>query len=277
MVVKYKLGEVAKDFNKSSKDIADLLLKFFEEPKKNQTALEGKELDIIFDVLTQENQVESFNDYFAMQKPVKKDEKKPAEKKETAKKAEEKKADKKPVAEVKKEDKKEENKKASEKKAETKAPAKQNQNKENKPNDKKAKQEAPKAPEKKQNQEPNLNPFKKKEKKKDDGPMQSRTKGERVSIDTRANNVELEKYNEKYENEPFVRVLKKGAVANLKNVKYTNMCDISLHFDKRTNTLIVVSTIDNMVKGAAGQAIQNMNLIFGLPETTGLDLVPPAF
>lgn len=97
MVVKYKLGEVAKDFNKSSKDIADLLLKFFEEPKKNQTALEGKELDIIFDVLTQENQVESFNDYFAMQKPVKKDEKKPAEKKETAKKAEEKKADKKPV------------------------------------------------------------------------------------------------------------------------------------------------------------------------------------
>ena len=200
MVVKYKLGEVAKDFNKSSKDIADLLLKFFEEPKKNQTALEGKELDIIFDVLTQENQVESFNDYFAMQKPVKKDEKKPAEKKEIAKKAEEKKADKKPVAEVKKEDKKEENKKASEKKAETKAPAKQNQNKENKPNDKKAKQEAPKAPEKKQNQEPNLNPFKKKEKKKDDGPMQSRTKGERVSIDTRANNVELEKYNEKYEN-----------------------------------------------------------------------------
>ncbi|MBQ2676917.1 MAG: N-acetyl-gamma-glutamyl-phosphate reductase [Clostridia bacterium] len=84
-------------------------------------------------------------------------------------------------------------------------------------------------------------------------------------------------YNKKYENEPFVRVLKKGAVANLKNVKYTNMCDISLHFDKRTNTLIVVSTIDNMVKGAAGQAIQNMNLIFGLPETTGLDLVPPAF
>ena len=75
MVVKYKLSEVAKDFNKSSKDISDLLLKFFEEPKKNQTVLEGKELDIIFDVLTQENQVESFNDYFAMQKPVKKAEK----------------------------------------------------------------------------------------------------------------------------------------------------------------------------------------------------------
>ncbi|MBE6751866.1 MAG: translation initiation factor IF-2 [Ruminococcaceae bacterium] len=198
MVVKYKLGEVAKDFNKSAKDISDLLLKFFEEPKKNQSALEGKELDIIFDVLTQENQVESFNEYFAMQKPVKKAEKKPAEKKTEAKKADDKKSEKKPVAEAKKE----ENKKAPEKKVEPQKEkgAKQNQNKENKSNDKKAKQEAPKAPEKKQNQEPNLNPFKKKEKKKDDGPMQSRTKGERVSIDTRANNVELEKYNEKYEN-----------------------------------------------------------------------------
>ena len=198
MVVKYKLGEVAKDFDKSAKDITDLLLKFFDEPKKNQTALESKELDIIFDVLTQENQVENFNEYFAMQKPVKKVEKKSAEKKSAEKKPE----DKKPAAEAKKEEKKPENKKAPEKKEEAKAPAKQNQNqnKDNKANDKKAKPEAQKAPEKKQNQEPNLNPFKKKEKKKDDGPMQSRTKGERVSIDTRANNVELEKYNEKYEN-----------------------------------------------------------------------------
>ncbi|MBO7179331.1 MAG: translation initiation factor IF-2 [Clostridia bacterium] len=198
MVVKYKLGEVAKDFDKSAKDITDLLLKFFDEPKKNQTALESKELDIIFDVLTQENQVENFNEYFAMQKPVKKVEKKPAEKKSAEKKPEAKK----PAAEAKKEEKKPENKKAPEKKEEAKAPAKQNQNqnKDNKANDKKAKPEAQKAPEKKQNQEPNLNPFKKKEKKKDDGPMQSRTKGERVSIDTRANNVELEKYNEKYEN-----------------------------------------------------------------------------
>ena len=86
-----------------------------------------------------------------------------------------------------------------------------------------------------------------------------------------------EVYESKYENEQFVRVLKDGATANLRNVKFTNMCDISLHIDVRTNTLIVVSTIDNMVKGAAGQAIQNMNLIFGLPEETGLDLIPPAF
>ncbi len=84
-------------------------------------------------------------------------------------------------------------------------------------------------------------------------------------------------YEAKYAKEQFVRVLKDGATANLKNVKFTNMCDISLHVDTRTGTLIVVSTIDNMVKGAAGQAIQNMNLIFDLPEETGLDLIPPAF
>ncbi len=84
-------------------------------------------------------------------------------------------------------------------------------------------------------------------------------------------------YENKYAAEQFVRVLKDGAAANLRNVKFTNMCDISLHIDSRTGTLIVVSTIDNMVKGAAGQALQNMNLIFDLPEETGLDLIPPAF
>lgn len=84
-------------------------------------------------------------------------------------------------------------------------------------------------------------------------------------------------YQAKYYSEQFVRLLDKGKTANLRNVKYTNMCEISLHIDERTNTLIVVSTIDNMVKGAAGQAIQNMNIMFGLPEETGLDLVPPAF
>lgn len=84
-------------------------------------------------------------------------------------------------------------------------------------------------------------------------------------------------YYQKYKNETFVRLLKKGDTANLKNVKYTNLCDISLHYDSRTDTLVVVSTIDNMVKGAAGQAIQNMNIIMGLPEDTGLKIIPPAF
>lgn len=84
-------------------------------------------------------------------------------------------------------------------------------------------------------------------------------------------------YKAAYADEPFVRVLDLGAVANLKNVRYSNYCDISLHADARTGRLIVVSTIDNMVKGAAGQAIQNMNLVLGLCETTGLLMVPPAF
>ena len=80
-----------------------------------------------------------------------------------------------------------------------------------------------------------------------------------------------------YKNEKFVRVMKLGEVANLRNVKMSNYCDISLHYDDHENRLIVVSTIDNMVKGAAGQAVQNMNILFGIEETKGLDFIPPAF
>ena len=84
-------------------------------------------------------------------------------------------------------------------------------------------------------------------------------------------------YESFYRDEFFVRLLPDGANADIHNIKYSNFCDISLHYDKRTNTLVAVSAIDNMVKGAAGQAIQNMNIIFGLDEKTGLVIVPPAF
>lgn len=84
-------------------------------------------------------------------------------------------------------------------------------------------------------------------------------------------------YESRYADEPFVRLLEKGRSADIHNIKYTNFCDVSIFADKRTDTFIAISAIDNMVKGAAGQAIQNMNLIFGLSETTGLLLVPPAF
>ena len=84
-------------------------------------------------------------------------------------------------------------------------------------------------------------------------------------------------YHDRYDGEFFVRLLEKGQVANVKNVRYSNFCDVSLFVDNRTGTFIAVSAIDNMVKGAAGQAIQNMNLSFGLEETTGLKIVPPAF
>lgn len=84
-------------------------------------------------------------------------------------------------------------------------------------------------------------------------------------------------YVETYKDEKFVRVLPLGDCANLKNVRYSNYCDISLHEDAHTNKLIIVSTIDNMVKGAAGQAVQNMNIVCGFDEDQGIDFIPPAF
>lgn len=84
-------------------------------------------------------------------------------------------------------------------------------------------------------------------------------------------------YTNFYQEKKFVRVLPLTRTADLKYIKYTNYCDISLHIDKRTNTLIVVSCIDNMVKGAAGQAIQNMNIRFQLNEDAGLQAIPASF
>lgn len=84
-------------------------------------------------------------------------------------------------------------------------------------------------------------------------------------------------YERAYGEEAFVKLLPEGATANIKNVKYSNLCHISLHEDRRTGRLIIVSALDNMVKGAAGQAIQNMNIAMKLPEGEGLSYVPPAF
>ena len=84
-------------------------------------------------------------------------------------------------------------------------------------------------------------------------------------------------YEKFYLSEKFVRVLPAGATADLKNVRMSNYCDISLHVDSHRATLIVVSAIDNMIKGAAGQAIQNMNIIMGFDEDAGIDMIPIAF
>ncbi|HNT35483.1 MAG TPA: N-acetyl-gamma-glutamyl-phosphate reductase [bacterium] len=73
-----------------------------------------------------------------------------------------------------------------------------------------------------------------------------------------------------YENEPFVRVLPASDMPSVNTVAGTNFCDLQVHVDEHTNRLIVVSVIDNLVKGASGQAVQNLNLILGLEETTGL-------
>ncbi len=78
-------------------------------------------------------------------------------------------------------------------------------------------------------------------------------------------------YREFYKDEPFVRMLQTGSYANTKFVAYSNYCDIGLQIDRRSNRLIITSAIDNLVKGASGQAVQNMNIMLGLDETTGLD------
>ena len=77
-------------------------------------------------------------------------------------------------------------------------------------------------------------------------------------------------YEQRYANELFVDVLPSGSHPDTRNVKGSNKCQISLHQPQDGNNLVILSVIDNLVKGAAGQAVQNMNLIFGLPEDTGL-------
>ena len=84
-------------------------------------------------------------------------------------------------------------------------------------------------------------------------------------------------YHDAYDSEYFIRLLPQGGEADIKNVRCSNFCDISLHVDSRTDTFIAISAIDNMVKGAAGQAVQNMNLAFGIEEKAGLKTFPPAF
>lgn len=80
----------------------------------------------------------------------------------------------------------------------------------------------------------------------------------------------IEVYSDIYKGEPFVKVFPETALPDLKGVVGTNSCHIGLRVDERTGSLIVVSVIDNMVKGASGQAVQNMNLMSGFPESMGL-------
>ena len=81
-------------------------------------------------------------------------------------------------------------------------------------------------------------------------------------------------YNEYYGNEKFIRILPEGVYPETRNVKGSNYIDIGFKKDDRTNRLIALGALDNIVKGAAGQAVQNMNIMFGLAEDSGLNLVP---
>ncbi|MCX9087949.1 MAG: Asd/ArgC dimerization domain-containing protein, partial [Candidatus Methanoperedens sp.] len=75
-------------------------------------------------------------------------------------------------------------------------------------------------------------------------------------------------YNDFYNDKPFIRLIK--GIPMLGNVRGSNFCDIGFEVEKGSDRIVAISAIDNLVKGASGQAIQNMNLMSGLPETTGL-------
>ena len=83
-----------------------------------------------------------------------------------------------------------------------------------------------------------------------------------------------EVYTEFYRGEYFVRIMEPGKMPETRQVRGSNYCDIGVAVDKHTNRVIVCGAIDNLVKGASGQAIQNMNIICGLPEKMGLDIPP---
>lgn len=96
-----------------------------------------------------------------------------------------------------------------------------------------------------------------------------------ASLTQRQDTAELLKlYRQRYAGEPFVRVLPEGELPNIAHVRGTNYCDIGLVADARTGRVIVVSVIDNLCKGAAGQAVQNFNLMAGFAEAEGLRAAP---
>lgn len=77
-------------------------------------------------------------------------------------------------------------------------------------------------------------------------------------------------YRKAYSKEPFVRIYSKGNFPTIQSVVDTNYCDISVQVDPQTRRVVIVTAIDNLLKGAAGQAVQNLNLMLGFPETQGL-------
>jgi N-acetyl-gamma-glutamyl-phosphate reductase len=92
--------------------------------------------------------------------------------------------------------------------------------------------------------------------------------------DTMSDKAVHQMYKDFYKDETFIRLCKPGSFPATQFVRGSNFCDIGLKIDNRTNRIVILSAIDNLVKGAAGQAVQNMNLMCGLPETAGLFTVP---
>ncbi|NNM81179.1 MAG: N-acetyl-gamma-glutamyl-phosphate reductase [Burkholderiales bacterium] len=87
--------------------------------------------------------------------------------------------------------------------------------------------------------------------------------------------IDLQKlYEDRYRDEPFVDVMPLGSHPETRSVRGANICRIAVHRPQGGDTVVVLSVIDNLVKGAAGQAVQNMNILFGFRETQGLEIVP---
>ncbi len=84
----------------------------------------------------------------------------------------------------------------------------------------------------------------------------------------------LNTFQKYYGNEPFIRIYPKGKVPNTKDVRGSNYCDIGIEVNEADGRAVIITAIDNLVKGASGEAIQNMNIMLGFPETMGLDVVP---
>ena len=81
-------------------------------------------------------------------------------------------------------------------------------------------------------------------------------------------------FQECYRGEPFIRIYPKGKVPNTKDVRSSNYCDIGIDVNESEGRAVIVTAIDNLVKGASGEAIQNMNIMLGYPETMGLEVTP---
>ena len=84
----------------------------------------------------------------------------------------------------------------------------------------------------------------------------------------------LNVYQEAYREEPFIRVHPEGKLPSTKNVRGSNLCDIGMTVNDSDGRAVIVTAIDNLVKGASGEAVQNMNIMLGYPETMGLDVMP---
>lgn len=222
---KYRVHEVAKDFGINSKRILEILDGNSAEPRKHMTALEDAELDLIFDTITRENEVESFDAYFAA------GEREKAEKKAAAEKPQEPKAEKAEEKPQTKPESKKEKAAPAEKDAEKKAKKPGNKKAEKKPEGKKpeskkeekaapAAKNEPKKEEKAKAAAPAPSRKEEKAKEKANKPLQARTKGEMKHVDTRSSNVDLEKYNERYEQiAPANKMRDMGSPQNKQKIK----------------------------------------------------------